>query len=415
MTAVAKGTIVGALACQRDSYLKSFTSSVLSCTPVEKTARKAQKSKNRDVEEPQMYEIELENTILFPEGGGQPADKGQMLFADDSAAVSDVQRKNLRAIHYVDKPIEAGTKVNLTLDWRRRLDHMQQHTGQHLLSAVLDKYELPTLSWSMGDVINYIEVPRKLTNEEIQAVTDEVNDAILAEYPINAQYPDSNSETDDVDLEKGIMRVIRIGELDANPCCGTHLNSTGHIKAIVLLNQFAGKSGASRLNFLCGDRIIKYTSDLHEITKKLMNTLSGSFEDLDFKASFVVEQGKKSAQRANALSLELATLKAQEVKKEIQEGKPVAFVYRPDGDLNFINTIYKEVGDLGTSTIVLITGELKQAGALIVAGEKTTEIVDQLKKLLKTLKGGGKGKFQGKVSEYTKGEIDETLAYLRSL
>lgn len=401
------GTIVGSLACQRDSYLKSFTSKVIACQKVTPKGKKA-------APESEIYEIELENTILFPEGGGQPGDKGQLIIGESEvvANVEDVQRKNLRAVHIADKPIEVGTNVTMNLDWRRRLDHMQQHTGQHLLSAVLDRYDLPTLSWSMGEMINYIELPRKLTPEEIQKVSLEVNDAILTDEPIKVEYPDTEID----ETEKGVMRIVHIGKLDANPCCGTHLKSTGHIKAIVLLNQFAGKSGASRLNFLCGDRVITYTSGLHELTKKLMTTLSGSLEDLDTKAASIVEQGKKASQKANSLMLELALLKVAEVKKDIQEGKPVTFVYRPDGDLTYINNIYKEVSkELGSTTVVLITGEAKQTGAIIVDGERTSEIVDQLKKLLKTLKGGGKGKFQGKVSEYGKGELEETLAYLRSL
>lgn len=400
-------TIVGSLACQRDSYLKSFTSKVIACQKVTPKGKKA-------APESEIYEIELENTILFPEGGGQPGDKGQLIIGGSEvvANVEDVQRKNLRAVHIADKPIEVGTNVTMNLDWRRRLDHMQQHTGQHLLSAVLDRYDLPTLSWSMGEMINYIELPRKLTPEEIHKVSLEVNDAILTDEPIKVEYPDTEID----ETEKGVMRIVHIGKLDANPCCGTHLKSTGHIKAIVLLNQFAGKSGASRLNFLCGDRVITYTSGLHELTKKLMTTLSGSLEDLDTKAASIVEQGKKASQKANSLMLELALLKVAEVKKDIQEGKPVTFVYRPDGDLTYINNIYKEVSkELGSTTVVLITGEVKQTGAIIVDGERTSEIVDQLKKLLKTLKGGGKGKFQGKVSEYGKGELEETLAYLRSL
>lgn len=131
---------------------------------------------------------------------------------------------------------------------------MQQHTGQHLLSAVLDRYNLPTLSWNMGEVINYVELPRKLSEEEINKFNAEVNDEITRNIPIKIEVP--TEEGPGVHEEKGVMRVVHIGELDSNPCCGTHLSSTGQIDhynsgydyKVILENSAINKKKSSIIN-----------------------------------------------------------------------------------------------------------------------------------------------------------------------
>lgn len=420
---MSKGTIVGALACQRDSYLKTLETIVLKCTPVEvKQEAEGKKKKGKKVENAvpaqELYEVELEDTILFPEGGGQPSDRGIISLADELINVLDVQRKQLRAIHITDKPIKELSQVKVQLDWRRRLDHMQQHTGQHLLSAILDKYELPTLSWNMGDLINYIEIPRKLTDDEIEKVSLEINDQILNNIMVNIEVSNQDGNTDAINEEKGVMRIVKIGELDNNPCCGTHLSSVGQIKAVSLLGQVNGKNGTSKLNFITGDRVYKYTSQLYSITKKLMNTLNSSFEDLDLKAEFVTNQAKKSQQRERNLNKELATMYSEKILLKFESGSKIEYLFREDGDLEFINKIYSEskekLNEL-KATIVLIAGD----GAVIVGGgesEIVDNVVDELKKRITTLRGGGKnGRFQGKASTLDKKELNLVEEYIQSL
>lgn len=249
------GTIVGALACQQDSYLRTFQTTVLNCTPLDpkKDVHKAKKSKesangSATIGEVPLYELELEDTILFPEGGGQAADRGLLIVeggendeAKTLANVLDVQRKNLRAVHIVDKSITAGTNVKIELDWKRRLDHMQQHTGQHLLSAVLEKHGLATLSCKAGDTTSYLEIPRALTEEEMNEIAQEVNDEILNNTAVKIEVPEAVIEEDSLDPKKGILRVVKIGTVGESPCCGTHLSSVGQVKAVSLLEQVKNK------------------------------------------------------------------------------------------------------------------------------------------------------------------------------
>ena len=146
MSMAVKPAMVGALACQRNSFLfGGFKTLVVSCEP-----KKDKKGKTEG------YEIELQDTILFPEGGGQPSDSGFLKIIEEDGdssvirkiLVSHVSRSGLHAKHHVSAHIEPGTTIEVNVDEEKRIDYMQQHTGQHLLSAILEcDYKVNTVSW----------------------------------------------------------------------------------------------------------------------------------------------------------------------------------------------------------------------------------------------------------------------------
>ncbi|GME79083.1 unnamed protein product [Ambrosiozyma monospora] len=228
---ISTGTIVGALACQKDSYLKQLITRVVSCTeskpvPVTSTSSSGKKSKKKSKQQQSapsepaktVYEVEFEDTVLFPEGGGQPSDSGTITLINEEGKsvtepttipVHSIQRVGLRAIHMCPEPLTVGQKVLLKVDWRRRFDFMQQHTGQHLLSAILDRFDefdqeklvnpteikprdgskekvLPTLGWHMGvdTDINYIEIPKKLTQPQLDLLSNTITEFITANLPV---------------------------------------------------------------------------------------------------------------------------------------------------------------------------------------------------------------------------------------
>lgn len=417
---------MGALACQKDSYLKTLTTTVLSCIPVERPNGNG-KNKGKDAIKDKgkdkcpttvasagdlgcLYQVELEDTVLFPEGGGQPSDTGFIRVvhkgtADeaDKIPVVDVQRKDLRAVHITSMPVPTDVRVEVVLDWRRRLDHMQQHTGQHLLSAVLDRHDLRTLSWNMGEMVNYVELPRKLGDQEMSSLAQEVNDEIGSNTPIAVSMP----APEGVDSEKGLLRVVTIGGLDNNPCCGTHLSSVGQVKAVALLGQVKGKGSAWRLNFVAGERVHRYCHELYGMSKQLMNTLSSSFEELNIKAGQVVQQAKKAQQRERSLKKELAAMVAQDLAQQLASnangGSKLYVVYREEGELEFISTVANgikaslESGDK-ENVVLLLSGN---DGAVIICGadgKRVQEVVGDVKSKMPHIRGGGKPtRFQGKL------------------
>lgn len=425
------GTIVGALACQKDSYLRTFQTTVLNCTPLDpkKDVHKAKKGKesangSATIGEVPLYELELEDTILFPEGGGQVADRGLLIVEggeNDEAKtlvnVLDVQRKNLRAVHIVDKSITAGTNVKIELDWKRRLDHMQQHTGQHLLSAVLEKHGLATLSCKVGDTTSYLEIPRALTEEEMNEIAQEVNDEILNNTAVKIEVPEAVIEEDSLDPKKGILRVVKIGTVGESPCCGTHLSSVGQVKAVSLLEQVKNKKGSSRLYYVTGDRVYKYTEELYDMCKNLMNIFSSSFEELNVKAENAIAEVKRSTQREKKLVKEIATIKGNEMLQEMEkDDSKFYYFYRPESTSEFINVIFdsiKPAVDRKKSTVVLLSDD----GAVVIYGKESQSVIDTLKARFSKFKGGKNktGKFQGKTGPLDGSELKSLLGYLEEL
>lgn len=396
-------TVVGSLACQKNSFLKTLNTTVVSC--VEKKGKK--------------YQVELFDTVLFPEGGGQPSDLGTITLGDTTINVSHVERVGLYARHITDLPVSPGDQVTLNLDWKKRFDHMQQHTGQHLLSAVMDKYDLPTLSWSMGEMVNYIEIPRKLESGEVESIESEVTSLINQSLEIVVETPENTIKEGklpkDYDFSKGTLRIVKIGDMDANPCCGTHLTSTSQIKSIALLNQTPGKSSNTRLNFLAGDRVTEYSKFSYQIVKSVCNTLSCQDVQAVEKVDMVSRNLKKATSRENNLLKEIASYKCQEIKESLG-GKDLVYFHRADVGLEFLNMILKEFSPLEPSkTLVLACGEGPSGGAIIITGEKVDEVSKQTKEILTNLKGGGKGKFQGKVTSFDKGQLESLRNYLESI
>ncbi|KPJ10137.1 Alanyl-tRNA editing protein Aarsd1 [Papilio machaon] len=211
--------------CQEDSFLKEFTSKVLKCEETKESIVDYGKITNFEG-----YQIVLENTILFPAGGGQPHDIGWL----DNIEVLQVLHKGDEALHFTKEPLAIGTTVTQKIQWERRFDHMQQHSGQHLLSAILEKeYTLPTTSWWLGAEESYVEVDASSVSENvIRNVENRCNDLIRDAVPVNVKFckandPDLN-EAHTRGLPKDCMdtiRIICIGDIDENMCCGTHVTN----------------------------------------------------------------------------------------------------------------------------------------------------------------------------------------------
>ena len=446
MTTMATSTIVGALACQRNSFLKTFQTKVVSCKEYEpiKTSRDKQNknktsSKTEEGSREALYALELQDTILFPEGGGQPSDKGVLATVSEKIPVHMVLRQELTAVHVTPQPVEVGSEVTLEVDWKRRLDIMQQHTGQHLISAIFDTYDLETLSWSMGDMINYIELPRKVEQSIINEVSEKVNNMIVENLPIKVTTPDklgreidTSHIPDDYDLSKGIVRVVQIGDIDSNPCCGTHLTATGQIQAVAFLHQTNVRGGNSRLHFICGSRVSRQLTAYHLILKDILGMqLSCQIEEVSSKVADLSKNYKKCQARESALLKELAFVEASRVFSDFKDkGVKIASVYRSDSSPEYLTNVQKELTtlinankDAGVNvstdqTVVYLNGEHRvgTGGMVKITGPLAEEIQQELKKHLKNMKGGGKGSsFQGKITQYEKGEVETVLRYLESL
>ncbi len=201
--------------------------------------------------------IVLDNTAFYPTGGGQPHDTGTL----NDVEVIDVEKIEGEIRHYVTELLPSVPKVHGVLDWQRRFDHMQQHSGQHILTAAfVELFNYPTVSFHLGtDTVTIdIDAP-KLSNEELASVEKRANDIILENLPIETKWV-TEEELKNYSLRKAVsvtgeIRLVIIPDFDYNGCGGTHPTSTGQVQAIKILGTEKQKK-KTRVHFVCGGRVL---------------------------------------------------------------------------------------------------------------------------------------------------------------
>ncbi|KAH6995116.1 threonyl and alanyl tRNA synthetase second additional domain-containing protein [Ilyonectria destructans] len=419
--------MVGALACQKDSYLRTIEAEVISCVkfspPKDKSSQKKKKSSSdaSSLNNTDSWLVEFSDSVLFPEGGGQPCDYGSIVPlsppSSEPIPITRVERQGLKCVYHVGKALVPGAAFRQDIDFNRRWDHMQQHTGQHLLSAVMDTYEnLGTLGWGMGTEggMNYVDLPRKPSQSEMQAIQDRCNEIIRDNVSITVNTPstaESNSSPSDYDLEKGLVRMISIGDFDHNACCGTHLAQTSHVSLILLHFTQPVHGTNCRLYFSVGDRAIKASTESINALRSIAKTISSSNVPAELVTSVnrVNDTATDLKRRERSLLSEIAKYEGDRVKAILQSGKN-AWVYRPSGNLEFLNMVVFEVKDVvKDGVVVLAAGEGQAGGPIVVIGDKdsVSKISAKVQEVVPSVKGGGKGeKWQGKVKEWRKEDLE---------
>ncbi|KAK7696047.1 hypothetical protein QCA50_000688 [Cerrena zonata] len=472
-TDTSKPIPVGLLACQRDPLLRELVSTVITATlaqapPTTTTNRKNKKDKASEARDT-LLEVILHDTVLFPEGGGQPNDIGIITSADGELwDVVDVKRRGGHAIHFVkvkegktaDDALTAfatGSIARTALGdqgFQRRLDHMSMHTAQHLLSAVLEtKLDLPTLSWALTSypTPSYVEVPRAMTAEEIALIQEEANKLVFEGRQVHVEVEELDSsnrayDTPSVgipsDYTGGVKRTVIIDGVDRNPCCGTHL-PTIHNLQLFLIPHTEGLSRANttsaRLYFLSGPRLITYLTSTHSYLTATSAILSCGPAQVAERIEQVIEERKKATKRIEAMEPELAGFVAKELLKVARDGKPLVAVRHqiedssnPLGFLSAISTAFIKVYEDSSNkcrvpsyNIAITSSPTTQTSTstttilLFSSDEKELKVyADAVKKTL-GLKGGGKGtkwsgKFMGVWTEHREGLLlKETLESVR--
>ncbi|CAG4946540.1 unnamed protein product [Parnassius apollo] len=389
--------------CQDDSYLKEYTCKVLKCEETKEPIVDYGK-----VLKFEGYQVTLENTILFPAGGGQPHDVGWL----NNIEVFQVLRKGDEALHFTKEPIAVGTIVTQRIDWDRRFDHMQQHSGQHLLSAILEnEYSLPTTSWWLGAEESYVELETTCVEEDIiKKVEARCNSLIRDAVPVKvklckANDPDLN-EAHTRGLPKDCMdtiRIICIGDIDENMCCGTHVSNLSQLQVIKLLGVEPGKKGKTNLKFLVGNRVTKSFQRMLDRERSLTALLKNEpnkHEELVSKLQKNLKAANKNLQ--NVLS-ELAQLEVERIK--IAQPKPkYVFLCKKEATPDFNRAICKGLEGEGLFLFLAsVEPDKPKEGQIIIQGpeEHCNVLGQQITELLKAKGAFKHGKFQGKAGDLT--------------
>ncbi|MEM1182377.1 MAG: alanyl-tRNA editing protein, partial [Acidobacteriota bacterium] len=225
----------------------------------------------------------LSDTVCYPEGGGQPADRGEL----GGARIVDVQKGPDGLRHFFEGELDLGP-ATLQLDWGRRFDHMQQHTAQHLLTAVAaDRFGWPTTSFHLNPEVCDIEVDAHgLTNKDLRELEEAVAREILADRPIRsrsvepAQLESLNVRSRGLpEGHRGAVRLIDIDGVDLAACGGTHLSSTAEVGALALLGVESMRGGL-RLRWVAGDRVRRRLTAHESRNAELRSLLGAADRDL---------------------------------------------------------------------------------------------------------------------------------------
>ncbi|KAK3106035.1 hypothetical protein FSP39_011393 [Pinctada imbricata] len=356
------------------------------------------------------YNVVLDDTILFPEGGGQI----------NGIDVLRITRRGAEAVNFVTSEIPAGGEVDLKVDWKRRFDHMQQHTGQHLITAIAEKmYGCPTTSWNLGEKTTSIELDiQNLTSDQIAALETEVNKCIYQRIPVT---PIVYQDKEDPELKQfrcrglpddheGPVRVLNIEGIDATLCCGTHLSNLAHLQMIKLLwVEKSKKKDRVNLVYVAGNRILKYLGQCVAVEKSLTSVLKGPLDDHVELADKAVKASKTAQKSVQNLLRDLAVLEAQKFKTDRKPGD-ILVLHRKEGDNEFMNIIVREINDL-TVICFLTVGDDKGQGLFLLSGP--ADFLQAMgEKVAETLEGRGsasRGPYQGKANKMSQRSKAEKL------
>uniref|UniRef100_U3JDD6 Alanyl-tRNA synthetase domain containing 1 n=1 Tax=Ficedula albicollis TaxID=59894 RepID=U3JDD6_FICAL len=355
-----------------------------------------------------------------------------------------VTRQGPEAVHFVPAALEPGAEVLLSLDWDRRFDHMQQHSGQHLVSAIAEQmFGFKTTSWELGRQRTVIELDTpSVTAEQVEALEKSVNEKIRDRVPVTVrELAADDPEVETVSGSRGLpddhvgpVRVVDIKGIDSNLCCGTHVSNLSDLQVIKLLGVEKGKKNKTNLVFLAGNRVLKSIEQSHSTEKALISLLkNGPGEHVE--AVKRLQSSVKLLQKNNlSLLRDIAVLIARDFKNKpaskqlfvlhryggilCSRGGFCFFLkwffihpYRKEGDSEFMNIIANEIGTEET-LLFLTVGDEKEAGLFLLAGpvEAVENLGPRVAELLVGKGAGKRGRFQGKAAKMSRrGEVQALL------
>ncbi|QMT17004.1 alanyl-tRNA editing protein [Planococcus maritimus] len=331
----------------------------------------------------------LDQTCFYPEGGGQPADRGLIGAAD----VTDVQTIEGEIRHYLDRQLEPGEYVAM-LDWQRRWDHMQQHAGQHLLSALLeDHHGYKTVSFHLGQERVSIDLHQaSIDQETLRHVELEANRIIQRHLPIHTRFV-TDQQLAQLRLRKppavsGEIRLVDMEGIDLNACGGTHPDNTAGIGMLKILGTEKAKGG-TRLYFLCGERALEHFGKLSDMSDALIGKLNAPLTELT-QATDILLVEKSAADK------ELVELKKQLLlfeSKAMSPDKGVIIQSFTDRPVKELQQLARLVTQQYPSICALFAAQKADSIRFVCArGEDcTADMRETLKRLLAETDGKGGG------------------------
>ncbi len=374
------------------AYMTEFDATVLSSEP-------------GTYEGHDIFKTILDQTLFFPEEGGQSPDKGNINDAD----VLYVKLSSSVIIHYLNKPIPAGAHVHGKIDFQHRYSNMQQHSGEHIFSGIVNSvFHLNNVGFHLSDNSVTMDYDGVLSKEEILHIEHLVNRAIWENVEIKAYYPTAEElKNTDYRSKKeltGPIRIVAIPGYDICACCAPHVKRTGEI-GILKVISFQNHKGGIRLHILCGERALKYFNESLDLVTEITNSLTTGKENIVTNIEKMKDEIKSLNSSVSALKYDLIMNEIKNMPKTSEnvilfKEKTDSFIMR-----NVVNSLVAE--HEGYS--LFFSGD-DETGYNYIIGCKVGDAREIQKKLnLLGAHGGGKAQMiQGSIKA-TRKEIEEIL------
>ena len=279
-----------------DSHLQEFTATVTDCRQAEKG-----------------WLVTLDATAFYPEGGGQACDIGTL----GGVRVLDVQEKDGKILHLCDGALEVGTQVSGKIDWQRRFDLMQQHTGEHIVSGLLhEKFGYHNTGFHVGNTVMEVDFDGPISPEDLAQIERRANEAIWQNLPVKCWIPEKEELPNVTYRTKRELpwpvRIVQVPGYDSCACCGIHVAYTGEVGMIKILSCVKFHGGI-RLEMVCGDRAYRYMTEVFDQNRLVSQTFSAK----------ILETGEAARKMQEALAAE--KLCSSNLRKRVFENIAAGF------------------------------------------------------------------------------------------
>lgn len=380
----------------QDAYATEFEAEVLACEEVEKKEKK-------------VYQIWLDQTLFFPEEGGQSPDMGTI----DGIKVLDVQIKDEVITHTLAAPLAVGTTVKGVVDWKHRFYNMQQHSGEHIFSGIVhNRFGYDNVGFHLSDSIVTMDFNGVITAEDIEEIETEVNQAIIENIPVEVSYPTKEElkvleYRSKIEIE-GQVRIVTIPGYDVCACCAPHVRRTGEIGMLKVMNVQSYKGGV-RISILCGFRALEAFRQKADIITELMAQFSTNQEAL-------VENVTKLKNTNQTMKNQLASAKQELMEYKvaaIPEDSENAILFESDLDTPVVRNVVNGLVEQFTGICAVFVGN-DESGYQFIVGSKNKDcraIAAALREKLSARGGGSDKMIQGSVAA-SQLQIEELLATL---
>jgi len=342
--------------------------------------------------------IVLNNTAFYPTGGGQPHDTGKI----DDIEIVNVEEINGEIRHYVAEDADVSTltgEVQSEINWQRRFDHMQQHAGQHILTAAfVELFDFATVSFHLGTETVTIDLQTtQVTEEQLLAAERLANDIILENRPIETKWV-TPEEAAEYPLRKalkveGPIRLVIIPDFDYNGCGGTHPNSTGQVQAIKILSTEKMKQNI-RIHFVCGERVIRTLHTQNAVLTDVAKQLSAKKEEAHNALRKVMVTAKATEKALNDAQEQLLQFEAKEyiAKAELQHSTVIVKAFN-ERSIQQLQKLAKFMTEQNENISVALIGEFDDKYQIVAARGKsgTSNMKEVMQTILPLIEGKGGG------------------------